>query len=158
MTWHFRFRPCRREAAAGFTLIELVVVLAILALAAVLAAGALMPVSPGTAARAAAGELASALRLARAQAIAEDRPIGLVLDVAAHRYRVGRAAVVPLPAVLRLSLLTARGEVISGSTGSIRFNPDGSSSGGRIDVAGGSRHISVRVEWLSGRVSIVERS
>ncbi|MFI4986209.1 MAG: GspH/FimT family protein [Alphaproteobacteria bacterium] len=160
MTWHFRPRHGRAriaaEAAAGFTLVELLVALALVALVGVLVVGASAPVSPASAARAAAGELASALRLARAQAIAEDRPVGLVLDVAGRRYRVGRAAGRALPQVLRLTLLTARGEVLSDSTASIRFNPDGSSSGGRIEVAGGGRLIAIRVEWLSGRVSLVE--
>lgn len=39
----------------------------------------------------------------------------------------------------------------------IRFNPDGSSTGGRIELAQGSRYMSVGVDWLTSRISIVQR-
>lgn len=143
--------------AAGFTLLELLIVLALIGLIGVALVGGRQPTSPSTAARVAAGELASALRLARAQAIAADRPVGLVLDVGRRRYRVGANPVRTLPDTLQLTLITARGDVLSGREGRIRFNPDGSSTGGRIDITGGQRKLSVRVDWLTGRVALVDR-
>jgi general secretion pathway protein H len=53
-------------AAAGFTLLELLVVLAILALAAAIALPTLTSPSDGVRLRSAAGEIAAALRAARA--------------------------------------------------------------------------------------------
>jgi general secretion pathway protein H len=52
-------------------------------------------------------------------------------------------------------MLTGRDQVISESEGSIRFDPDGSSSGGRISIRGGGQLWTVGVDWLSGRVSVV---
>ena len=40
--------------------------------------------------------------------------------------------------------------------GSIRFFPDGGSNGGRITVASGERKYEVDVDWLTGRVAILD--
>lgn len=141
----------------GFTLLELLIVLLLIGLIGAALVGGGRPTSPSTAARVAAGELASALRLARAQAIAADRTVGLVIDVANGRYRVGANAVRTLPSSLKLGLVTAKGDIISRNEGRIRFHPDGSSTGGRIDITGGQRKVSVRVDWLTGRVSLVDK-
>ena len=57
---------------------------------------------------------------------------------------------------MRDSLLTISGEQRDVTQGDIRFNPDGSSTGGRISVADGARSIAVGVDWLSGRVSVAD--
>lgn len=149
----------RSEAAGpgGFTLLELLIVLLLMGLVAAIVLSGRPPASPSTAARLAASEIASALRLARAQAIVSDRPVGLVLDVANGRYHVGASPPRALPGNLQLTLLTARGDVLSKKEGRIRFNSDGSSTGGRIDIVGGQRKVSVRVDWLTGRVSLVDK-
>jgi general secretion pathway protein H len=59
-----------------------------------------------------------------------------------------------LPDNLELKLYAAQSEVTSDRRGSIRFYPDGSSTGGRITVASGERKYLVDVDWLTGRVSI----
>jgi general secretion pathway protein H len=40
--------------------------------------------------------------------------------------------------------------------GAIRFFPDGGSNGGRVTVASGERKYEVDVDWLTGRVAILE--
>ena len=40
--------------------------------------------------------------------------------------------------------------------GDIRFQPDGSSTGGRITLADGRRRMAVGVDWLTGRVSVAD--
>jgi general secretion pathway protein H len=57
---------------------------------------------------------------------------------------------------LSIGLLTVNGERDSAILGNIRFNPDGSSSGGRIVLADGTRRIAVGVDWLTGRVVIAD--
>ena len=153
-------QPCRTKPAsvhgAGFTLIELLVSLAVLGLALSLIVGYKPPWSRGLGLRATAAELAAGLRLARSEAILSNRPVVLDLDLAGHRYRVGTGTPRDLPADLSLELLTISGEALNGREGTIRFNPDGSSTGGRISLADGRRRIGVGVDWLTGRVSVAD--
>jgi len=146
----------RRGREAGFTLLELIVTLSILGLALALIVGYKPPWSSGLGLRGTAAELASGLRLARSEAILRNQSIAFEIDLAGHRYRVGGGAVRQLPAQLKLALLTVTGEQHYAAQGDIRFNPDGSSTGGRIEVADGARSIAVGVDWLSGRVSVAE--
>ena len=78
------------------------------------------------------------------------------LDLSGHRYRVGAGAERRLPANLAIGLLTVVGESRGAGIGDIRFNPDGSSTGGRITIADGQRRIAVAVDWLTGRVSVAD--
>ncbi len=61
-----------------------------------------------------------------------------------------------MPANLSIELLTISGEGRGASVGDIRFNPDGSSTGGRIAIADGKRRVAVGVDWLTGRVSVAD--
>jgi general secretion pathway protein H len=140
----------------GFTLIELLVSLAILGLALTLIAGYKPPWSRGLGLQATAAELAAGLRLARSEAIMSNRPVLFDLDLMGHRYRIGTGTPRGLPADLSLELLTISGEAVNGREGDIRFNPDGSSTGGRISLADKRRRIGVGVDWLTGRVSIAD--
>ena len=84
-------------AAAGFTLFELIVTLAVLALALVLITGYRAPWSSRLGLRGTAAELASGLRLTRSEAIAGNRPVAFDLDLVGHRYRVGAGQPRALP-------------------------------------------------------------
>lgn len=158
MIWWGKLQPlaavAMRNRQAGFTLIELIVVMAILALALTLIAGYRPPWSASLAARGAASQLATTFRLARSEAIFRDAPVSVVVDVARHRYRVDQGAERPLPPTLKVELLTLVSERYATNAGAIRFNPDGSSTGGRVTLGDGSRTIAVGVDWLNGRVSI----
>ena len=82
--------------------------------------------------------------------------MALDLDVNDHFYRVGAGANRRLPANLSIKLLTVSGESRGASVGDIRFNPDGSSTGGRIALADGKQRVAVGVDWLTGRVSVAD--
>ena len=146
----------RSGRVGGFTLIELLVTLAVLGLALALIAGYKPPWSRGLGLQATAAELAAGLRLARSEAILSDRPVLFDIDLIGHRYRIGTGTPRRLPADLSLALLTISGEALNGREGDIRFNPDGSSTGGRISLADGRRRIGVGVDWLTGRVSVAD--
>jgi general secretion pathway protein H len=130
--------------------------LAVLGLALSLIAGYKPPWSRGLGLRATAAELAANMRLARSEAILSNRPVVLDVDLVGHRYRVGTGTPRHLPADISLELLTIAGEVLNDREGTIRFNPDGSSTGGRISLADGRRRVGVGVDWLTGRVSVVD--
>ena len=144
------------ECGTGFTLIEIVVTLAILGLALVVVAGYKPPWSSGLGLKGTASELARELRLARSEAIATNRPVAFDLDATDHLYRVGAGAKRRLPANLSIKLLTISGESRGANVGDIRFNPDGSSTGGRIALADGTRRVAVGVDWLTGRVRVAD--
>jgi general secretion pathway protein H len=140
----------------GFTLIELLVALAILGLALALAAGHATSGNRGLALRGAAAELAGGLRLARAEAILRNRPVAFALDPQSRRFRVADQPVRQLPTAFTIEMMTTAGERRRDGTGDIRFNPDGSSTGGRIAIADGPHRIWVGVDWLSGRVAVAD--
>lgn len=143
-----------RAIQAGFTLIELIVVLAIVAIAAAMVVVRGAPISPSSQARLAANEVAGALQSARSEALVTNRSVAFTLDTATRRYRWGQQAEHALSGDLQLALLTGREQLVSKSAGFVRFDPDGGSSGGRVTIAGGDRVWMVGIDWLTGRVSI----
>jgi general secretion pathway protein H len=151
-------RPLARKSgeglADGFTLIELLVTLALLGLAWTIIAGYKPPWSRTAGLQATAAELAAGLRLARSEAILSNRPVVFEVDPVDRRYRIGTGPPRPLPASFSVELLTISGEVRDARDGDIRFNPDGSSTGGRISLIDGQRRVAVGVDWLTGRVGI----
>jgi general secretion pathway protein H len=146
------------DRGRGFTLIEVLATLAILGLALVLITGHKLPWSRGAGLQATAAELAAGLRLARSEAILKNRPVVFDLDLIDHHYRVGTRAPRRLPADLAIELRTIAGEVRNAREGDIRFNPDGSSTGGSIFLIDRQRRIAVGVDWLTGRVRIADAS
>lgn len=87
--------------------------------------------------------VAGGLRLARSQAIARNRPVPVRFGADGTALQVGRQPVEALPPGIRR---VAGAQVIV-------FRPDGSSSGGTIELGGGARKASIAVNWLTGRVT-----
>jgi general secretion pathway protein H len=147
-----------RARAQGMTMIEILVVLAIMALGAAI----VVPMVGGTGAstadlRSAARQIAAGLRLARSEAIAQRRETVLTLDLEKRSFRVAREQRdVALPAKVELKLFTAQSDLVNEKQGAIRFFPDGGSNGGRVTVASGERKYEVDVDWLTGRVAILD--
>jgi general secretion pathway protein H len=77
-----------------------------------------------------------------------------VFDLAQHRYGIDGDPPKNLPAELSIELLTTVGERMGTQRAGIRFNPDGSSTGGRVSLADGHRQVVVGVEWLSGQITV----
>jgi general secretion pathway protein H len=139
----------------GFTLLELIVVLGILALVLAIAPPALAPALDQLRIRTAARDVAAALRLARNTAVSSGRETTLSLDVSERRIAVNdRTRRLALPQDAALTLTTARVEQQSESEGAIRFFPDGSSTGGRVTLEHGSRRYRIDVNWITGAVAV----
>ena len=146
-----------RLGARGVTLLELLIVMALMAIL----AGVVMPMFGGgvstTELRGSARQIAAGLRSARSEALAQRRETFLVLDVAGKRFKVDRdPREHKLPAGVELKLFTAQNDLVDASTGAIRFFPDGGSNGGRITIAAGTRKYEVDIDWLTGRVAILD--
>ena len=146
-----------RTREAGFTLIEMIVVLTILALMTVLITANGIRVSPSVRARAAAEAISDALRSARGEAVMSNRSVSFTLDVANRFYQWGQTPRQALTGDLGLSLLTSRDQLPHEGAGQIRFDPDGGSSGGRVSIEGGGIVWWVGIDWLSGQVSIEKK-
>jgi general secretion pathway protein H len=149
--------PCSYRRAAGFTLIELVVVLAVMSLMIAMVVGRGSPVSPSTHARGAIRAISGALRAARSEAVMSNRSVAFNLDTTNRRFWWGSQPPVTISNDLSLALMTASDQTVSDAVGRIRFDPDGGSTGGRVAIGTSDRTWWVGVDWLSGRVSIVEK-
>ena len=130
-----------RRDVAGFTLLEMIVVLVVLGLA----LGLVMTHGPARSPRleldAAARQVAGALRLARSRAIAQERTVPVAF--ATGGYELDGDAAVSWAADV-----TPMGDRV------ISFTPDGGSSGGRIVLRGGGHQVAIGVDWLTGRVFV----
>jgi len=143
--------------ASGVTLLELMIVLVLMGLIAALTIPIFGSGVSTTELRSAARELAAGLRLARGQAIAQRSEATLQLDVATRSFSVPPdPRVHALPNGIELKLFTAQRDLVSDNVGAIRFYPDGGSNGGRVTLAAGERKYDVDVDWLTGRVAILE--
>ena len=147
----------RRAACGGFTLVELLVVLAIISLLLAFTPAAFNRMMPGLEVQSATRQLAASLRSARSAAIRDNTETTLTIDLEARLYRLdelGREQAIDED--IEVSMLTARSELEGEQTGRIRFYPDGTSTGGRITFAGGGAAYDVLVDWLTGRIRIME--
>jgi general secretion pathway protein H len=141
----------------GFTLLELMIVLLIIALLLVLLPGHIWRPQADLEVKVAARALANGLRQARSEALASNRERVFMLDVAGHTFQPGQdRPLEPLNGAIELGLDTASSELVDAARGQIRFFPNGSSTGGRIRLTMQARQTQVTVDWLTGQVAIAD--
>ena len=141
----------------GFTIIELLVVMVIMALAYTLASPMISSGVSGAELKASARQIAAGLRKARSDAISRRQESVLTLDLATRQFQLsGDQRVYRLPPSVAVKVFTAQSELVGGTAGSIRFFPDGGSTGGRITLSANARNYDVDINWLTGQVVIIE--
>ena len=150
-------RRLARAQARGVTLLELLIVLSIMAIVAAM----VVPMFGGGVStgelKGAARQVAAGLRLARSEALATRQETRVVLDLERRTFKADpEPREHALPSAIELKLFTAQSDLVSDRVGAIRFFPDGGSTGGRITLAVGERKYDVDVDWLSGRVAILD--
>ena len=143
----------RREVGAhGFTLLELIVALFVIALAVGLVAPIVGRSTDTLRGRADVARFSAMLRHARDQAIATRRGHSVVIDAAGHR-----ATIVAAPDEVRQTrALSAdlRVDAVPPEALSVRFEPSGLSSGGDFRLTTGHMRFRVSVDQITGRVRI----
>jgi general secretion pathway protein H len=137
------------------TLVEVLVVMAILAMVAAVAMPSVRLPSRGPPLGLVAADIAAKLRAARALAIAQNREIAFAFDAKVRTYAVdGIGRPEPLPSEADLSIRTARQLVRGSEEARLVFFADGTSSGGTIRLTHDRRSVAITVAWLTGVVDV----
>ena len=144
----------RARPARGFTLLELLVVVTILALASTLV-GVNLAGDRGDL-ESIARTLVTDLRYVRSRAMVGNVDTALVVDLSRGAY-FSRAAKIErqLPESVALELTVDRRDT-DGERGRIVFYPDGSSSGGKVRLTRNGRSLDISTAWLNGYVTMRE--
>jgi general secretion pathway protein H len=141
----------------GFTLVEIMVVMVIIALVMGLVATSLSRSVSSAEARAASRKLVASLRYTRARAIIDKQEQVFQVNTEERSYQAPGRKKVNLPDGVDVTITTARSEVTSEDVYGIRFFPDGGSTGGHIELTVNEREYRVNVAWLTGE-SKLERT
>jgi general secretion pathway protein H len=131
----------------GFTLLEMLAVILLISLAVgLLGLGARQAVQAANERRV-VGQMVDALRTTRAGAIVSGRAARTEFDLQRLTFQAPGRAPHAWPPSLQVSLHTAE-QVAS----AVEFYPDGSSTGGNLLLANGSRRWRIDIGWLTGSV------
>jgi general secretion pathway protein H len=138
----------------GFTLVELLVVLAIAAALLAVAPVALQRYRESTDYRDTLRTIAAGLAEARNAAISGGRVVAFSVDLAGRQYGIDGRPKRELPESIAVRATVADTDLVD-NVARIRFFPGGNATGGSIEVirpsGTGAR---LRTDWLDGRVSL----
>lgn len=138
----------------GFTLLEMMVALAIVAIASIVVMQVKGRGPAGVSLQSAALQLAADMRTARAEAMRTNRPTSVVVDLSSRSFQLDGARVRRLPANVSVSASGRNLVWRSASQVAVQFRADGSSNGGRFSLQAGGRKIGVFVDWLTGATGV----
>ncbi|MDR2129460.1 MAG: prepilin-type N-terminal cleavage/methylation domain-containing protein [Burkholderiaceae bacterium] len=144
-------------AAAGFTLLELLVVLVLAAITVAVAGGAAYSAWEQASYRQALRDVARQLNQARQQSLEEGRFVAVTFDTGTRQLLVdGRAAPLAIADAVQIhwtALERAGGDAAAAASNEkliFLFNPDGGARGGQLALVRGARGVAFRVNWLLG--------
>lgn len=142
-----------RGSNAGFTLIEMLAVIVLIAIAATVAAVSLRGRGQGQL-DVAAQRVAAGLRDTRTRAMATGKPQWFSVDLRARTFAAPGRDPRALPADTKVQVTSAAEDAGSAGVARIRYFPDGSSSGGNIELSRARREVRIDVDWLTGAVAV----
>jgi general secretion pathway protein H len=139
----------------GTTLIEVLIVMAILALVAAVALPSVRLPDRAHSLRSIAADIAGRLRAARATALSENREVAFAFDAETRAYAVeGTGPPQPLPPAIDISITTAREFVRDAQDVKVMFFADGTSSGGAIKLTEARQSVTITIAWLTAAIEI----
>lgn len=141
----------------GFTLMEMIVVLAIVAMVMTSVVAFATRPSNVVILRQTAAQVEALMQAARARALVTNTEVRVDFDrengaIASD----GLGKSIEFSADITVTMTTARQELQDEKLASIRFLPDGRSTGGGLTLTGDKLAMRVSVDWLTGAVSRVE--
>ena len=139
---------------SGFSLLEVIMVVLLIAAASALAAVAVTGGFTGMRLRAEAKEIAAQLRYTRAHAISTGRAQRFLIDPAAHTWLAPNERKGEVGDDFGIAFFGAREVQPMRGVGSILFFPDGASTGGRVQLSAKNAAWNVDVQWLTGEVKV----
>ena len=137
----------------GFSLLELMIVLV---LAALLSGVVASSMSGGPVLHKTAQDLGNSLRHARNLAQIQHQSILWQLNIEQKTFWIKgmKGKKKHLDSRFTVKIHSAVSEQIQQNIAGIRFFPDGSSTGGIVDLMYNNQKYSINVEWISGRISL----
>ncbi len=142
------------SGSAGFTLIEVLAVLVIIAMTAAAISTLYRSPSGSAQIKTAALLAASRLRDMRSNAMTSGSESFAAIDVDRHTMQFSDgSAPIAFSRLMEIEVTAADSEKQDPSVAGVRFYPNGSSTGATINLKMGERAYEIRVNWLTGRVS-----
>jgi general secretion pathway protein H len=138
----------------GFTLIEMLLVLVVLALVAAMTTARFGASNATENLQGTAQEIASRYRAARSGAVRGGNDQIVLIDLAERVMTGGDRAPLHIPPAFSILAETSATERPSPSVAAVRFLPNGSSTGGMVRLASVSEAYEIRINWFTGRVSV----
>lgn len=147
-------RPLRpvRPRMHGVSLLEMLLVVALIAIIGLITATAMNGGIDGMRLRNAGKEVASQLRYTRTQAIAKGEMQRFLIDPQTRRWEAANGRHGQLPEALEVHFRGAAQVGAGTGQGGIAFHPDGGSSGGTIELSVRGALWRIDVAWITGEV------
>lgn len=142
-----------RAVERGFTLLELLSVLLIMAIGLMILLAGISRGMDNRRGNNTPAELMIALRTARADAILNNQTVNLTFDLDHRTWQRDGGTVKSFPEHLNTRMTSATS---SRGINRITFHPDGSSSGGNIELERGTQHWRIDIAWLTGQSTLKE--
>jgi len=138
----------------GFTLIEMIVVIVLIAAATLLGTAIITGGFTGMQLRSEAKTITAQLRYTRAQAIATGKPQRFTLDPKARAWTAPNGRDGTISEKLGVVFIGAREVQAHRGEGTIMFFADGASTGGRVQLSAKDAAWNIDVAWLTGEVRL----
>lgn len=150
--------PAGDDRQSGYSLIELLCVIAVFSLITLGAVPAFQGAKGDLDERNSISKFADALRSARQVALTTNKPVRFIIDLDDRSYNVpGSQIGGRLPQAFNLRVRTALSDIQSDRRVSLRFYPDGTSTGATISITQKKRVSIISMNWLTGRVETEEQ-